>query len=687
MEWKILIRQIKYISLSECTIGFLYDFYVNPKNADVVLIIKQGASTVGWLNIDVATNCMYESDVKEALEESLGMCINESDLTNFRKLESLYKLRWWLAVDLEKGIFVKDKPVPLSYVREKYIETRNILKKMGIGSYIIEIVSDLNNTRMGIMEQERLFWCDEREESTRKLYFQMSEGSYEHAKKVVMSEEGEWGNSVSTGDLTNHKKKLYLVGRCIVARTTVLPYESLSRILSKEVEDYEIIRLPNIGYTYPLNNIFEYTLYEGDVVLFFIESDCDMTDMLDLNIKLNNISEQILYTNMCLHTTYFGNKLISQQILKQILEDERKQHVQRGDVLHIGKKQYLTYNVEQYIAEYLCYLKNVINNKHIYGGGVIGAVVINANPFTLGHRYLCEYAAKKVDFLYVFVVEEDVSDFPLFVRKQLVEAGTADIGNLAVVSSGKLIISKVTFSDYFTKKDEGKEKIDVSKDVEFFSNYIAPACHITVRFVGEEPFDYVTRSYNEAMKEIFPTKGIQVIEIPRKKKNDNIISATRVRKYYKEKNWEQLKELLPDTTYQYLKTHTWEEIQQYRCTKTCKDLRLLEEYKIAKKALGWQKKLKKAMDKELNIVVWGIGEDAHIVDKKMNLSMYPFIEYCDKRAETEEVYFHGHKVIKPSEVEKEKIVFVSSSDYRKEIFENLKENGHNEKNIILIGNV
>lgn len=39
----------------------------------------------------------------------------------------------------------------------------------------------------------------------------------------------------------------------------------------------------------------------------------------------------------------------------------------------------------------------------------IGGIVMNCNPFTLGHRYLIEQSASKVDKLFIFVVEEDKS--------------------------------------------------------------------------------------------------------------------------------------------------------------------------------------------------------------------------------------------------------------------------------------
>ena len=54
----------------------------------------------------------------------------------------------------------------------------------------------------------------------------------------------------------------------------------------------------------------------------------------------------------------------------------------------------------------------------------VGAIVMNCNPFTLGHLYLIEYAAKEVDQLFIFVVEEDASFFSFDDRIMLVREGT-----------------------------------------------------------------------------------------------------------------------------------------------------------------------------------------------------------------------------------------------------------------------
>ena len=60
----------------------------------------------------------------------------------------------------------------------------------------------------------------------------------------------------------------------------------------------------------------------------------------------------------------------------------------------------------------------------------VAALVMNANPFTLGHQYLVEKAARENDLLHLFIVSEDASLVPFKVRKQLVMEGTAHLDNI-----------------------------------------------------------------------------------------------------------------------------------------------------------------------------------------------------------------------------------------------------------------
>lgn len=183
-----------------------------------------------------------------------------------------------------------------------------------------------------------------------------------------------------------------------------------------------------------------------------------------------------------------------------------------------------------------------------HGIGLQGAVVVNCNPFTLGHQYLLEKAASQVDSLHVFVVSEDRSDFPFADRFELVRMGTEHISNLILHESGEYIISYSTFPTYFIKSTADAEMINAELDLTLFGSRIAPVLDIKRRFVGTEPYCPVTNAYNECMKRILPGFGVEVIEIERK----NGISASKVREALSHGELDVVKQLVPKTTYEYL---------------------------------------------------------------------------------------------------------------------------------------
>lgn len=159
----------------------------------------------------------------------------------------------------------------------------------------------------------------------------------------------------------------------------------------------------------------------------------------------------------------------------------------------------------------------------------VGAIVMNCNPFTYGHRYLVEQAAAQCDILHIFIVEEDRSLFPTDVRFRLVQEGTADLLNVRVHLSGHYMISSATFPKYFLKTDEDSALLQSELDIKLFAESIAPALHISKRFAGAEPFNPITARYNEVMCRTLPQYGISFSEISRKKQDGAPISASRVR--------------------------------------------------------------------------------------------------------------------------------------------------------------
>ncbi len=179
-------------------------------------------------------------------------------------------------------------------------------------------------------------------------------------------------------------------------------------------------------------------------------------------------------------------------------------------------------------------------------GGVVGAAVMNCNPFTLGHRYLIEKAAAEVDELMVFVVSEDRSRFPFADRLDMVRHGVEGLPNVIVQPGGDYMISFATFPTYFMKEGQDKQAINAALDITLFGQRIAPALGITRRFVGTEPNCSVTRAYNELMKRMLPEMGVEVTEIPRL----GDISASRVREAMDRGDIETVHRMVPGTTLQ-----------------------------------------------------------------------------------------------------------------------------------------
>lgn len=186
----------------------------------------------------------------------------------------------------------------------------------------------------------------------------------------------------------------------------------------------------------------------------------------------------------------------------------------------------------------------------------VGCLVMNCNPFTLGHQALAEYASSQCDVVHLFVVEEDRSNFSSQTRLLLARAGTAHLPNVRVHLSGPYMISAATFPTYFLKKGESAAKLHSQLDITLFAQRIAPPLYITKRFAGEEPLDPVTSIYNDTMEALLPRYGIQFDKIPRIEKGGAVISASRVRALLKEQGvCDEVLSLVPETTARYLKTH------------------------------------------------------------------------------------------------------------------------------------
>ena len=195
------------------------------------------------------------------------------------------------------------------------------------------------------------------------------------------------------------------------------------------------------------------------------------------------------------------------------------------------------------------------SRRNLVRPGINGAVVVNCNPFTNGHRHLIENAARRVDNLYVFVVREDRSMFPFAVRYRLVEQGARDIARAILLDTSRYIVSAATFPTYLLKKDDPAARIQMELDVTLFAAKIAPFFDITRRFVGTEPSDPMTGAYNETMRRLLPEYGIELTVIERAKNAAGVISASKVRELVGRGDLAALAEYVPATTLAWLESN------------------------------------------------------------------------------------------------------------------------------------
>ncbi len=182
----------------------------------------------------------------------------------------------------------------------------------------------------------------------------------------------------------------------------------------------------------------------------------------------------------------------------------------------------------------------------------VGAIVMNCDPFTLGHRYLIETAAGECERVYVFVLSEDKGYFSAADRIEMVRRGTADLPNVTVLPTGPYLISSATFPTYFLKDRDAAADVHCALDIAVFLKHFAPTFGITHRYVGEEPLSAMTAQYNEALKKSLPAHGITVREIPRREQSDAPISASAVRRHLHNGDLVSVRALVPDTTFSFI---------------------------------------------------------------------------------------------------------------------------------------
>lgn len=341
---------------------------------------------------------------------------------------------------------------------------------------------------------------------------------------------------------------IWFFGACITVGAFVEDRYTIESFLQKMlVESGYEYRVVNCGAWEDVNRVLmNFTQFKTEDIIIVYTKSARYKGFP--NISLERIYEKnnipLNWANAHLHhCNHRVNEIIAKELLMEIIPDlychkdvENKHFKLTFDIKTVKKKLVR----EKYVNIHFHDLKEKYQK--------IGAIVMNCNPFTKGHRYLIETAAKQVELLIVFVVQENKSLFSFEERFEMVKEGVCDLSNVKVVPSGKYILSYTTFPEYFGKVESENLEIDIEYDLRLWGECVATVLGIHYRFVGEEKEDMVTAAYNCAMKKLLPFYGVSIIELPRVKSNGCYISASYVRKLLKNGQKEKAFSLVPSAT-------------------------------------------------------------------------------------------------------------------------------------------
>ena len=248
------------------------------------------------------------------------------------------------------------------------------------------------------------------------------------------------GERKTVGGNISNKKNIYLYGPCIVTGAYVKNTETIESFLQKFINENKYsYNVRNRGGSYAAMNFqTRNTIFnENDMVVLWVHNGNIFKEagypVYSVQKAFDSFGEE-LYDNILdqpLHCNAKVNEKIAEELMNILIKNNLINHenIDSQSKLFMLKKRkrttYLTDGEERIFRKWVEKYR-----AEIPGEAKIGCIVMNCNPFTLGHRYLIEYASKRVDYLYVFVVEEDRSIFSFEDRFHLVSEGVGGGANV-----------------------------------------------------------------------------------------------------------------------------------------------------------------------------------------------------------------------------------------------------------------
>lgn len=301
------------------------------------------------------------------------------------------------------------------------------------------------------------------------------------------------------------------------------------------------------------------TFHEGDYIIII---DAFTSNALRVLLE-NNVSiiyekhifdgSENLFLNNTYHCNHIANEIYAEMIYSKLVDSLLTRHkdtlyTERKsiDSFFVATKKNLSFRDDAFMndSELQSYCDK-LRKLRIAGAESmkIGSICTQANPFTKGHKALVEYASHIMDHVYLFVAQDSLSDIQFIERFNIAVDAVKDLENVTVLSTGFSLSSYKIFPDYFSvaKKKNEFDLTNVWAETKIFAELFCPALGITYRILGEEPLDPYTNKLVEHLSDVLPQFGIQTVIMPRVMTDNNeVISASRVRKLIAEKQYESL---------------------------------------------------------------------------------------------------------------------------------------------------
>lgn len=589
-ELNILRKQQIYVNKKENNDDFLTeqvaDYILKTKLKEIPILVNKYinavATTKNIAKIELQWNLINQTDVLEYFSNYKKIIIS-SECGLLKKFYLRYHCMLNIEILTDKSLKnILDGEYDLIIMNSDGWDTIDI-KSISINQIYLDLLSKTLYKKMKEKKIEYFYFSRPIESKVKNVSKRWAthdgsivfpESIFKNGYYQVKDFSSDFCNTMNGIRLTldspkNYNNTIWFFGPCIVAGLNVSDEDTMESKLQKILNDnglcYRIIncgqhglgegRITDINILYKM---IDMKYKEGDIILHFGSNTWNSgyinrtTYYYDLSDFFNENDEKYFVNGWTSHLDKNGYNILTNYIYELINPIIKKSKIINKNLSSINliENNYVDENMRrvwnEYYSKVLYMLPNDLFERKV------GCIVMNGNPFTNGHAYLIQEAIRQVEYLIVFVVEEDKSFFSFNDRFNMFKMYCDKFPNIFVVPSGKCIISTETFGEYFNKELLQNETVTPIKDAQIFAEIIAPQLNISIRFVGDEPIDLLTRQYNKTLETVLPSFGIILKEIKRYEVNGEVVSASKVRLMLKHNDFDKIKQYVPQTTLDYL---------------------------------------------------------------------------------------------------------------------------------------